>query len=153
MADNAIQVISVISSAVVSIIATASAIYIARLNRHTSTSTQFRKVWVDTLTDAISTFISMAEMISMLEIDDEDDLYLDYFKELSKMHNRVLLMLNQHDEEHVKLAEHMEELRDVIHDENIDDDKISEIVDSKVIDILEVSSGILKKEWDAVINC
>ena len=94
MPNDTIQIISVISSGVVSIIATGSAIYIARLNRQTSTVTQFRKVWIDTLTDSVSNFIAMAEMISMLDIDKEDDLYFEHFKELSRMHNKVLLMLN-----------------------------------------------------------
>ena len=122
---------------------------VAKQNRWNTGVTQFRQKWIDNLRDAISLFIAKAEMISMLDLDDEA--YYDHYEELSQMHTKVELLLNPIEDDHNELVEKMNEIRELIHDEITEDaDEFENMVDNKVKELLIISKRVLKKEWIVV---
>ena len=108
--------------------------------------TQFRQKWIDDLRNSISIFIAQAEMISMLDFDD-DKQYFENFQDLSQMQNKIELMLNPLEEDHNQLIEIANKIREIIHDENIDDDELEEVLNKKIDELLDISKAVLKKEW------
>lgn len=111
--------------------------------------TQFRQQWIDNLRESISIFIAKAEMISMLDLDDDDG-YLEHFKELSQTHHKIELMLNPEEDDHNKIIEKLDEIRELIHDEEIGEDELEEKLDNVIVELLEVSKRTLKREWNVV---
>jgi len=100
--------------------------YIIAKKQITSTGvTQFRQKWIDNLRDAISLYIAKAEMISMLDFDD-DEKYFEHFKELSQMQYKIELMLNSSEKDHNEVIEYVGNIRDLIHDEEIHEDELDE---------------------------
>jgi hypothetical protein len=115
-----------------------------------SSITQFRQKWIDNLRDAISLFAAKAEMIAMLE-PDEDEQYIAHFKELSMMEYKIQLMLNLEEKDHEELITLVEDIRELIHDEeSYEDDAFDEILDEGIAELLEVSAKVLKREWNVV---
>jgi len=136
-------------NASISVIAVIVTYIVAKQNRWNTGVTQFRQKWIDNLRDAISLFIAKAEMISMLDLDDEA--YYDHYEELSQMHTKVELLLNPIEDDHNELVEKMNEIRELIHDEITEDaDEFENMVDNKVKELLIISKRVLKKEWIVV---
>jgi len=136
-------------NSLISVTAVVVTYVVAKQNRWNNGVTQFRQKWIDNLRDAISLFIAKAEMISMLELDDEA--YYDHYEELSQMHTKVELMLNPTETEHNVLVGKMDEIRELIHDETTEDfNKFEDLVDEKVKELLIISKAVLKKEWIVV---
>jgi hypothetical protein len=109
---------------------------------------QSRQKWIDDLRNCISLYIAKAEMISMLELD--DDQYFDHFTELSQTQNKIALMLNTYEKEHNGVIIIMEEIRELIHEEDIDEDELEKSLDKKIVDLLKVAQGVLKNEWSII---
>lgn len=109
---------------------------------------QSRQKWIDDLRNCISLYIAKAEMISMLELD--DDQYFDHFTELSQTQNKIALMLNPYEKEHNGVIIIMEEIRELIHEEDIDEDELEKSLDKKIVDLLKVAQGVLKNEWSII---
>lgn len=111
--------------------------------------TQFRQNWIDNLRDAISLFIAKAEMISVLERDDDEN-YREHFKELSQMQHKVELLLNPNENDHQEIVDLLEGIRDTIHDDEMDDETLDEKIDELIDKLLDVSKRVLKREWNVV---
>lgn len=111
--------------------------------------TQFRQKWIDNLRDAISIYIAKAEMISMLDFDD-DKTYFEHFKELSQMQYKIELMLNSSESDHADIVEIIGEIRDIIHDEDINEDELENNLGELILELVEVSKRVLKREWSIV---
>jgi hypothetical protein len=58
-------------NAFISVTAVIVTYIVAKQNRWNTGVTQFRQRWIDNLRDAISLFIAKAEMIYMLDLDDD----------------------------------------------------------------------------------
>ena len=148
MASDTIQ-ISIINSSV-TVLAVIITYVIAKQNRWNTGLTQFRQKWIDELRNAISLFITKAEMIIMFDLDDNKN-YFEHFKELSEMNNRVELLLNPTEDDHNEIIEKMNEIREIIHDETYEDhDVLTMDVDAKIEELLSITKRVLKKEWNVV---
>lgn len=123
--------------------------FIARKQLVNSGLTQFRQRWIDDLRDSISTFITEAEIISMLDMED-DEQYFEHFRELSRMSIRIALMLNPNEEEHNKVKSYVEKIRNIIHDDKISEKKLGQALNRNIEELLIASKLVLKKEWNRV---
>lgn len=121
---------------------------IARRQISNSGVTQFRQKWIDNVRDAISVFIAKAEVISMLDYD-EDEAYFEHFKELSQMQHKIELFLNPQEEDHNEIVELLNDIREIIHEETIDE-KLEDKMYDKIQKLLNVSKRVLKREWNVV---
>ncbi len=110
--------------------------------------TQFRQQWINNLTEAISLFIAKAEVISILDLDDED--YTVHFKELSQTQHKIELMLNPKEKDHNELNEAIDIVRDLIHDEDLEDNELNEKMNEEIEKLLAVAKRVLKREWEVV---
>jgi len=136
-------------NALVAIIAVTVTYIAGKRNRWNSGVTQFRQEWINDLRQAISLFIAKAEVISMLDLDDDE--YYEHYQELSESNNMVELLLNPNEDQHNELISKMDEIRELIHDETYNDpDKFEKKVDKKVMELLEISKAVLKTEWNVV---
>ena len=143
---------SLVINGAVSAIAVMVTYIVSKQNRWNAGVTQFRQKWIDNLRDSISLYIAKAEMISMLDLDD-DEKYYTHFEDLSRMQNKVELLLNPNENDHNNLIAKMEEIRELIHDENEEDlDLFEKLVDNKIKELLIISKAVLKKEWNVVKN-
>lgn len=111
--------------------------------------TQFRQNWIDNLREAISAYIAKAEMISMLDYDDDEN-YFEHFKDLSRMQYKIELLLNPNEDDHKEVVNLISDIRDVIHEEDIEDDKLDKRIDDLIDRLLDVSKNVLKREWNVV---
>jgi len=111
--------------------------------------TQFRQKWIDNLRDSISIFIAKAEMISMLDFED-NEAYFIHFKELSQMQYKVELMLNASESDHKEISTFMWEIRDLIHDEDINEKDLEFALDDTTEKLVNASKRVLKREWGVV---
>lgn len=111
--------------------------------------TQFRQKWIDDLRDSISIYIAKAEVIAMLDFDN-DELYFSHSKELFQMQYKIELMLNPFEIDHNKINDAIEDIRSIIHDRELKHDDATEILDKNISKLLKVSKEVLKKEWKVV---
>jgi hypothetical protein len=146
-----IGVLTVITNLFISIYTRKTSITIAKQQITNSGLTQFRKQWIDNLTNSISLFVAKAEMISMLEFDDYEN-YDEHFQELSQMHYKIELLLNPLEEDHLELVCLIGQIRDIIHDEEMEDDKIENELDNLIAQLMKVAKTVLKREWNVVKN-
>lgn len=107
--------------------------------------TQFRQKWIDNLRDSISKYVAQAETISMLELND-DISYFREFKELAQTQHKIELMLNREESDHSEIIGHISDIRDLIHENKIDQDKFNEMIKA----LIGVSQDVLKREWKVV---
>ena len=142
-------VLGVLDKVLIPIIIAAITYIIAKKQITNSSITQFRQKWIDDLRNCISIYIAKAEMISMLDLND-DEQYFKHFKELSQMQNKIALMLNPLEKDHNQLIEITEEIRELIHDEDVDDEELEKRLDKKIAVLLDVSKIVLKKEWNVI---
>jgi len=111
--------------------------------------TQFRQKWIENLRDSLSIFIAKAEMISMLDFD-EDEEYFEHFKELSQMQHKVELLLNPTETDHNEIVALIGDIRELVHDKEIQEDELDTIMDEKIEGLMEVSKRVMKREWNVV---
>jgi hypothetical protein len=90
-------------------------------------------------------------MISMTDFDD-DESYFESFKELSYSQHKIELMLNPKEDDHNDIVDSIDDIRDIVHDEKIDEDKMNEILDEKIEYLMKVSKRVFKREWERVKN-
>jgi len=121
---------------------------IARRQIANSGVTQFRQKWIDNVRDAISIFIAKAEVISLLDFEEEEP-YREQFKELSQMQHKIELFLNPNENDHNEIVKLMDEIRDIIHEEDLND-KLEDKLYDKIQELLDVSKRVLKREWNVV---
>ena len=139
----------VIINAMVSALAIFVTYIVAKQNRWNTGVTQFRQQWINNLRDAISLFIAKAELISMLDLD--DNAYYAHFEELSQMNSKIELLLNPTEDDHNELVDKMGEIRELIHSEITEDfEEFEDMVENNVQELLEISKRVLKKEWNVV---
>jgi hypothetical protein len=143
------EIITVVSSVLIPLIIGTVTFLIAKKQIINTGITQFRQRWIDELRNSISIYISKAEMIAMLEYD-EEELYFEYFEELSQMHSKIELMLNPNEAEHNSLLGCISKIRDLIHKEGIKVEKLEKNLDKAIGQLLIISKTVLKKEWEVV---
>ena len=107
--------------------------------------TQFRQNWIDDLREAISIYIAKAEMISTFDFEDDDN-YYDQFEELTHMQHKIELMLNPNEADHVEISKIIEEIREVIHEEELNEP----LFDKLIKDLMKITKSVLKREWNVV---
>lgn len=118
--------------------------YLAKRQLNNTNILQYRQKWIDDFRDGISLFISEAERISMLEMD--DDRYFDYFKDFSQAQNNIELMLDIENELHNGVSEVMDEIRGIIHERKIDEEKLNSEIDV----LLDTSKAVLKGQFSLI---
>lgn len=111
--------------------------------------TQFRQKWINDLRDSISLFIAKAEMISVIDLDDNENYYRN-FTELAQTQHKILLLLNPLENDHKEIGKVLDEIRDLIHEEDISDDSLDEEMDKKINELIKISQAVLKREWNVV---
>ena len=111
--------------------------------------TQFRQQWINDLRESISLFITKAELISMLDLDD-DETYFDCFEELSQTQNKIELMLNPEEDDHNEVIAILDNMRELAHDEKLREDKLEARMNKEIEKLLAVSKRVLKREWNVV---
>jgi hypothetical protein len=108
--------------------------------------TQFRQNWINELRSTISLFISKAELISILDVDDEKN-YREAFKDFCQCQYKIELLLNPNESDHNSIITHLEKIRQLIHTEDeIDEEEL----DQSIVILLEVTKRVLKREWQVV---
>lgn len=143
------DIFSLISQILIPILVAIVTYVIAKRQITNAGVTQFRQNWIDNLRDAISVYVSKAEMITILDFDD-DKSYQEHFKELSQMQYKIELLLNPNESDHLEIVSLIRNIRDVIHDEEITDEKMDEQVDNLIDRLMDVTKKVLKREWNVV---
>lgn len=116
--------------------------FLARRQLNGSNVNLFRQKWMDDLRNSVSLFISKAELISIVDLDDGET-YFKHYQELTQMQAKVELLLDAEDEQHKKLVKKMVELREIIHENKIKEKKMQQCLD----DVLALTKVALNKEW------
>jgi len=111
--------------------------------------TQFRQRWIDELREAVTLYIAKAEMIAMLEFGDNEK-YSEHFQQLVQMQYQIELMLNPGEEDHNKINIITTNIRNVVHDEHIDNNTLDRLLTHKIDQLLKATKVVLKKEWAVV---
>jgi hypothetical protein len=119
--------------------------YLAKRQLLSGNVLQFRQRWIDDLRNAISLFIAKAEMISMLDLND-DDAYFSHIMEFSQMQNKVELMLDLNKKDQQDISDIMNSIRENIHEDEINETELNELINS----LLETSRTVLNEEIE---NC
>jgi len=116
--------------------------YLAKRQLNSSNINLFRQRWMEDLRSNVSLFIAKAETISIIDLDD-DEAYMKHFQELVQTQMKVELLLDSEEEDHNKLIEEMDKLRDLIHEKEINDEKVQD----SIYHILESTKDALYNEW------
>lgn len=96
----------------------------------------------------LATGVTKAEMIMQLDFDDNEN-YLEHFNELTQMQYKIELLVNPNEEDHMEIVRLIGDIRDAVHDEVVDDEFEDE-VDKLFEDLMKVTRGVLKREWNVV---
>lgn len=123
---------------------------LSRRQIYNSGMMQSRQKWIDSVRDAISLFVAKAEVISMLDYED-DESYVQHFTELSQMQGKIQLYLNPNEADQLEVIELLDDVRELIHEENWTD-KVEEDLSEAIDELLEVSRKVLKREWKKVLK-
>lgn len=143
------DIFSLISQILIPVLVAIITYIIARKQITNAGVTQFRQNWIDNLRDAISIYVAKAEMITILDFDD-DESYLEHFKELSQMQHKIELLLNPNESDHQEIVTLINNIRDIIHDEEIDEKELDKKTDNYIDRLMEVTKRVLKREWNIV---
>ncbi|WP_426670537.1 hypothetical protein ACPPVU_04670 [Mucilaginibacter sp. McL0603] len=136
--------IALLDKLCIPIIIAALSYFLAKRQLLSGNMLQFRQRWIDDLRNAISLFIAKAEMISIIDLDD-DDSYFSHSMELSQMQNKVELMLNPNVDTQQIIINRMSDIKKIIHEEEVNEDKLKALIN----DLLEMSRGVLSKEMES----
>jgi len=66
------------------------------------------------------------------------------------MQHKIELMLNPAESDNNELIKLNDELRSIVHEEGLTDDKLEELISGKIDEIMAVSKRVLKREWIVV---
>jgi hypothetical protein len=122
---------------------------IAKRNIINTGVTQFRQQWIDNLRNSISVFIAKAEVISLMDFE-EDEPYTEQFEELCQMQYKIELLLNPLEDNHNEIISLLESIREIIHDEKISDARMDKELSRNIDDLLDITKTVLKEEWNIV---
>ncbi|MGY4536277.1 hypothetical protein ACVW0P_000684 [Mucilaginibacter sp. UYNi724] len=111
--------------------------------------TQFRQRWIDELRKAVTLYIAKAEMIAMMDLDDQKT-YFSHFQELAQMQYQIELMLNPGEDDHIKINVIAKSIRNIVHDESFSDEILEKMLTQKIEQLLKATKSVLKTEWQVV---
>jgi len=104
---------------------------------------QARQLWINALRDTLSTFISRAEFIVITEDGNKKD---EAYQIMVESQYKIELLLNPLEEDHNNINLLLEEIRNIIFEDVIDEG----LFDARISELLNHSKRVLKREWNVV---
>ena len=124
-------------------------VYIARRQIRASVVSANRQAWINNLRDAIADYLAKQEMVRNLNVHGyADESSFPRIEETVRLANRIELLINPKEEDHVELAHLICQMANTMNQQNEKNKDFD--VDMHRKRIVELSQAILKREWERV---